>query len=80
MEEQVEVDAIKGVFGTAQCERLWLLLVLCETVATKKGLRLPATFAYIAEGADEAAFPWLLRLRATGRYGAGAKAGGSQAK
>jgi hypothetical protein len=38
MEEQVEVDAIKGVFGTARCERLQLLHVLYEPVATKKGL------------------------------------------
>ena len=42
----------------------------------KKELRLLATFAWAAEGAAGAAFRWLLRFRARGRYRAGA--GGSQ--
>ena len=53
-------------------------LLLCSTVAMKKELRLLATFAWAAEGAAGAAFRWLLRLRARGRYRAGA--GGSPAK
>ena len=55
-------------------------LLLCSTVAMKKELRLLATCAWAAEGAAGAAFRWLLRLRARGRYRAGAGARGSPAK
>jgi len=51
-------------------------LLLCFTVAIQKELRLLATFAWAREGAAGAAFAWLLRLRATGRYRDGAGAGG----